>query len=248
MSRNFDGTNDVLRYSGVVVDATTVDTTPVSFACWIKRGRTSAASAEFLMCSGEEFTNQHYIATLIETDNTIKCRARTTSNAEAISSATITDTSSWHLIVGVFSGIANRTIYVDGNTGVNNTTSRDPVNTTNMFSIGATNETGIGAEFQGLIAYPTVWNNKALSSGDRDTLWNGGAGADPRSVSGATAMWLLDGSATELDQVGSFNLTPTGTTFSSDEPFSLATGSLTARRQLFATLNRYGGPFGPRFF
>jgi hypothetical protein len=229
MSRSFDGANDVLTYSAKLVDATTIDTTPVSFACWVKRARTASASEEFLMCAGSTATpTSHYIALLINsTTDTVTARSRTTSNAAATSSATIADTTNWHLVVAVFAGIADRTIYVDANAGVQNTTSRDPTSATDIFRIGATPETGIGSEFQGLIAYPTVWNNKALNSTDVSQLWNSGAGVDPTTVQSGTAIahWRLTGNASpEPSSIGTFDLTVSGTTFSADDPFTIGGG------------------------
>lgn len=228
MSRSFDGTNDALSYSGAVVDATNVDTTPKSFACWIKRGRATTGSDEFLMCAGTTAApTSHYLALSISGTDTIQARARTTSNANATSSATITDTTNWHLVVAVFTSITSRTVYVDGNAGVTDTTSKDPVTATDLFRIGATPEAAFGSEYQGLIAYPTVWNNLALTSGNVSSLWNGGAGVDPLTIQNASivAHWRLTGNVSpEPSSVGSFDLTLSGTTFSSDNPFSISGG------------------------
>jgi len=175
------------------------------------------------MVSGPDNSAAHYIGIGIETDNTAWCRARTTSNAQATSSVTIEDTDTWHLIVGAFADVDDRTIYIDGNAGVNNTTSRDPTTATALFSIGSTLESSFGAEFSGLMAYATVWN-KALSSVEVASLWNSGAGADPTTVASGNlvAHWPMTGNASpEPDSVGEFDLTVNGTTFSTDNPFTV---------------------------
>jgi hypothetical protein len=240
LSRSLSGTNDLLTIGSAVVDATAIETTPVSVAIWVKRGRTSAAGVERLVVAGVAAATNNQISIGINTDNTVFCRTRSTGDADATSSATIADTTNWHLIVGVWAGIADRTIYVDDNAGVPNTTSRDPSTTTNLFRIGASADNGppYTAEFQGLVAYVTVWN-KALSSGEVASLWNSGAGVDPTTVANGNlvAAWDLTGNESpEVDDVGASDLTVVGTTFSTDNPFTVGGGGTVNTETLESTL------------
>jgi hypothetical protein len=230
MSRSFDGTNDLLTISSAVVDATTIDTTPVSVAMWIKRAQTSAAAVERLMIAGVAGATNNMLSLGINTNNTLFCRTRTTGDADATSTATIADTTNWHLVVGVWAGIADRKIYVDDNAAVQNTTSRDPSTATNLFRIGAStdNAAPFTGEYTGLIAYVTVWNT-ALSDANVASLWNGGAGVDPTTVASGNlvAAWDLTGDESpEVDDVGAFDLTVTGATFSTDNPFAVGGSGL----------------------
>jgi hypothetical protein len=237
MSRSYDGANDRLQVAAAVFDATAIDATPVAIATWIKRARTSAAAEEFLACGGVSGATSHYCAIAINTSNQVLCRTRTTSNAEAIDTVnTITDTTTWHLVFAVWKGIADRRIYVDGNAGVANTTSRDPVTATDFFCLGATPESGIGSEYQGLQGYTAVWTGLSKTDGQwdamRDAIWNSGAGADLSTIESANqvAYWPLTSNAdpeVNSKNPGTFDLTVTTATFSTDNPFTLGGGGAT---------------------
>jgi hypothetical protein len=228
VSRSFDGTNDALTYAAKLVDATTIETTPISFVVWFKRGRTAFGTTEMLMQAGPTNLTSHLIAIGINpTTDTLFCRTRTTSTADATDTTNpVSDTTNWHMALGVWDTPTSRTIVVDGNASVTDTVSRDPTTATDMFRLGATLESGFGAEFQGLMAYACVWN-ATLSPADAATLWNGGAGCDPRTVKPASVVGFWDLTGNESPEVndqtpGTGDLTLNGTTFSTDNPFTLS--------------------------
>jgi hypothetical protein len=235
MSRSFDGTDDHLTYSGAVVDATAIETTPISIALWIKRARSSAAAAERLVTAGVSGATNNLMAIGINTDNTVFCRSRSTGDADSTTVATITDTTTWHLVVGVWASLTSRTVYLDGTAATPNTTSRDPSVATNIFRVGASLDSGapFTLEYQGLIAYLTVWNT-ALTGGDVTSLYNSGSGVDPTTIANGNlvAHWDMTGDESpEVDDVGAFDLTVTGATFSTDNPFTVgAAGQPTIAR------------------
>jgi hypothetical protein len=225
VSRSFTG-GGALRYAGLVVDSTAIETTPVSLAMWIKRTAISAASEEALFYNGQAGTTNHFIALGINPDNTVFCRTRTTSPANATSTATIADTTNWHLVVGVWAATNSRTIYVDGNAGVTETSTRDPTNTPTRFSLFSNLNNTPTAGLNGYGAYIAVWN-VALSSSDVTSLWNGGGGVDPTTIQNASLVgaWDVTGNESpEVDDIGAFDLTVTNGTFSADNPFTVGGG------------------------
>lgn len=228
MSRSFDGDNDSLNIESVVFNATTIETTSVAMACWIKRGRTSAAAEEMLMIGGANSLGGNYQALLINTSNQVQARTRTSSNANA-TGGTITDTTSWHLVVAIFAGTALRYVSIDGGSTVSDTTSRDPTTATAEFAIAGRPTTV--DEFQGLMAYPTVWTGLSKTQAEWNTfcanLWNNGSGVDPKTIENANciAHWDLTGNESpEVDDVGTFDLIVNNTTFSTDNPFTVGGG------------------------
>jgi hypothetical protein len=76
-----------------------------------------------------------------------------------------------------------------------------------------------------------------LGSGDRSSLWNGGAGADPTGVAGANLVWhySLDGSSPEQETKGGPSLTVTGTPTYYLNPPSV----LDSEKEAFAKWNAY---------
>lgn len=223
MSYLFDGTNDVLRNNTTVLaDATTTETNNVSMVVWFKRSRSSFAAEEMLAISGVTNLTNHYVGMGIASDNTVWARSKTTSTAQASTTSTITDTSTWHMLaMKVVSGVPS--VSLDGAVFITSGSSRDPVTATDMFSLGATNESGIGSEFAGKLAYLTIWvGGTPLSDANVSSMWASGVGTDPAGVKATNCVhqYKLDtNNATQPDSIGSAALTVTAAVFDSDNPF-----------------------------
>lgn len=98
--------------------------------------------------------------------------------AEVASALTV---NTWHHIVGIWAGDADRWVYVD-NSGSQNTQSVTDPATKNM-NVGA--QAGVGNAFDGHMVWPCVWDAE-LSADDIDALFNG---AHPQHVRGDKIVW-----------------------------------------------------------
>ncbi len=235
MSRHFDGDNDYLRVASAVFDASTLETTPASVLIWFKRDRSAVGDEETLMCMSAGTASNNLCEIVFTTADRVGVRTRTSSNSHALSTV-LTDTASWHMAVGVYgdtsTGAAttsSRSVYLDGAAASTEPTAKDPTSASTQLTFGGNEASTPTQDFQGYMAYLTVWN-KALSSSEVASLYNSGAGADPLTVANGNiiAYWPLTGNESpEIDQVGAFDLTVTGTTFSSDNPFTLAADDYT---------------------
>lgn len=95
-------------------------------------------------------------------------------------STTGLSSATWHCVVGVFTGNANRTIYLDGGSSASNTTSIAPTGMDSI-SIGRNGDSTPSEYFDGKIAEVCVWNS-ALSPADIASL---AAGERPSAISPA---------------------------------------------------------------
>ena len=89
------------------------------------------------------------------------------------------NTGVWTHLVACFQSAADRTIYLNGTTKVNDTTSVT-INTPNIFYIGRNNWTQ-SFNSAGQLAEVSIWDGKGFTDSDRDSfvskLYNGGMGA-----------------------------------------------------------------------
>lgn len=238
MSRLLDGDNDVLRFSGTFLDATATETTAIVFAEWIQRARTGFGTEEALLYVGPAGQTNHLLALCIDpTVDTVTARIRTTSNAQ-IAGPAISDLN-WHLVIGKWvAGVPS--VSVDGANFVSSGSSRDPTLATALFSIGGNLSATPALDYNGKVAYPTVWTGINFANGDAAALWNSGAGINPLAVQTANvvAHWpLTNNESPEIDVVNAFDLTVSGATFSTSNPFTLGT-SITATLQALQLIER----------
>ena len=222
MSRSFSGANDTLRYAGAVVDCTATEVTNITFAVAVKRGRTSHSSDEVLMHCGPSANSNHLIGLEINaTTNTVDATIRTSSGATSTSVATLADTTTWHLVVGKWvSGVPY--ISIDGGAFTTSGASRDPTTATSLLSLGGNLSATPGGDYLGLLAHPTFWGT-ALSDTDVSNLWNGGSFVDFETIQSGSLIQhcpLTRNESPEVDDIGAFDLTVSGATYSSDEPYS----------------------------
>lgn len=213
MSYSFDGSDDVAEYTAGAI----VTGAPCTFVVWFKIPTTLKLACLMSACTSA--TGNHMLSMVTEADGDFRGEARTTSTNAAQAAGVLSADNAWHMGATVFTSATSRDIYYDNTAGTPSSTSQTPA-TINMFAIG--DRPGVVNHFAGLIAYPCVYN-VALSAGNIATLWNSGAGTDPRNVSGAVAFWdtSQNQGATLVDEVGAFDLAVTGATHNADDPFAL---------------------------
>lgn len=243
-SRSFDGDNDVLTATAVVLDSTTTETTQISVVTWLKRSHTSFGTEETVWVNGAAGTGNHLHTLVINTDNTLTIRARTTANSQCTTSGTIADTTTWHMVVTKVVSTTAMSISIDGGTFTDCTglTARDPTTATDTFRFGGTLAATPVNEYSGLLGWSAAYRS-GVTQGNVTSLWNSGAGADPSTVGSPVAVWDMSGNESpEVNNItpGTYDLTllgggtnPSGLTFSSDNPFGGVgvTGIILKRRR-----------------
>jgi hypothetical protein len=216
MALQFDGSTTVLTQASALVAAY-----PMSFNCWINPGVSSVTGRVMLIEDGTG-ANEFTLDVGSGTPRAFTKQAGTS----AVASASVTvAVSTWAMITAVFASNISRIIYVNGVNKGSNTTSNTPSGVT-MTVLGA--DAGLGTTFfNGVIAYPTIWNT-ALSPAECASLYNSGAGLDPRTIEPASlkSFSFLDGSPPYPDSVSAQNWTVTGTATEVSDPFTFpAVGS-----------------------
>jgi hypothetical protein len=113
-------------------------------------------------------------------------------------------------------------ISIDGGAFTTSGSSRDPTIATSLLSLGGNLSATPGGDYLGLLAHPTVWGT-ALSDTDVSNLWNGGSFVDFETIQSGSLIQhcpLTRNESPEVDDIGAFDLTVSGATYSSDEPYS----------------------------
>lgn len=194
----------------------------MSVGAWIKMAASATgANIYFLVgsdSSGDSQFNLHFAGT--PTPNIFGSMAKCV-NGTTIDGTAATQTpnpTNWHMVVATFDngGTAGNVqtirIYIDG--ALNNTiTAGGPV--TALVNNDAASYDYIftgSVDGGGTVDYTMIWK-RLLAASDVTALWNGGAGADPRTVASANlaSFVSLNQSGTIPDLVSSMQWVPTGT-------------------------------------
>ena len=161
MSREFNGTSDLITRPGAIVTAT-----PFTFSCWVYMDSLLGGVALFV---GESSTinNRHFLQ--VANTGLALVASKTTATVQSTGGPTL-QIKKWHHIAGVWTSATNRNHAVDGVFGTANTTSNVPTGI-NSTAIGAINSSTQSGWFTGHIDQPAVWN-VALSASEIKLLAN----------------------------------------------------------------------------
>lgn len=214
MSRSFNGTSsDYLDLSTLSVTAP-----PFTISVWVKLGALGTASYAF--CVGTSGSTDNIRVATLNASNTPGATSRTTASVIAGASASIADTTGWHVLTSVFTSDSSRAAFLDGANKGTNGTANAPT-TPNYIILGAAPGVSNRLVNGSKLAHAAIWSS-ALSDANVLLL----ATARPCDVSSATLSeyWPLNyNTATEASVGSGANaLTVHGTTFSTDDPFPSA--------------------------
>lgn len=209
MSQTFSGTNHL---SSGAVAATAV---PLTLVIWLNT--TLGQFKRFIsLANSTDNANVFNCGTDVTSSSSNLASAYvsiTGNNAQALSSTAMT-ASTWQHLAAVFASTSSRAIYINGaNKG---STGGGPFAPT---GINATIISGRASDFTagivGQAAQAAVWN-RALSDNEVAHL---GAGGNPRAIKGCVSYWkIASGESPVVDQIGTNNLTVTGTSAGTTDP------------------------------
>jgi hypothetical protein len=173
------------------------------------------------LCSGS--TSQvNYFALFTSSGLAGASEAYNTGSVVAQTTGTVT-VGSWSHFVLVATSATSITVYLNG--VATNATGSSSVPTGLVETLlGALVHNGTIEDYaNGSIAYPTMWQGVALTSGDVAALYNSGSGADPRNTetSFLSSFSLLQGSAPFPDAISGQNWTVHGSPSVVADPFSI---------------------------
>jgi hypothetical protein len=167
-----DGTNDFATITDTSALRFNSSTQDFSVFAWIKKG--ANGSVQYIL-SKEDADNDGY-RLQFNADNTITCSVNA---ADITSTATITDTSGWHLIGCTINRSGNGQVYIDGNpSGSAVATSGITLATTANLIIGARSYT-IANYFNGLIDDLKIYNYSLTPIQVRSLLVGGALNIGP---------------------------------------------------------------------
>lgn len=210
MAQTFSGTAHLLSTS---VAATAV---PVTLAIWVNV--TSAGQAKRYLALANSGDNNNALQLGLDVtpaaSNEVAALAVITGNSnQALTSAPIT-TGSWQHCAAVFAGTASRSSYLNGGSkGASSAGTFAPTGINETLISGRASDFGGG--ISGQAAQAAVWN-RALSDVEIAYL---GAGGNPRAIKGTVSYWKIkSGESPVADQIGTNNLTVTGTSAGTSDP------------------------------
>lgn len=210
MARSFNGSSDYARNANGIVTAA-----PLTFSCWgywASATVTQNTMMGLYNSAGTQARNLFSIVTTPTAATTASIGANTadgTSLSASTFSATSVAINTWYHFGAVFASSTSRTMYFRGSAATTNTTSRTPSGI-DRFSIGREDNAAANRYLNGGLAEVGVWS-AALSSDDIASLAKGVSPLLVRPES-LVAYWPLGGNySPEIDPVGKFDLTLTGT-------------------------------------
>lgn len=196
-------------------------TLPITLCTWAKFS--AVDRQQILMAIETNGSINNYWAIGLNSTGHAFARTYTTGPAESVSAGTISDTTTYHHICGVFTSSSSRTVYLDNVAATPETSTRAPTGM-NRTTIGLAGDSSL--DLFAKVAHPAMWP-VALSAGDISTLYGG---AVPSSVQTPNGYWALTSNTSpEPDSSSGANpLTVTGATYTADEPpLSLSTQNQT---------------------
>lgn len=124
--------SDNINYSGNL----SITSYPFSIQAWVKQPSITNPGEQTIIDLGNTQNDDNDWAFGIDTSGNLFILARTTSGSDSSASTTKINDSTYHHIVVVFNASNNRTLYLDGNAILNQSTSI-AMNFTNYFCVGA---------------------------------------------------------------------------------------------------------------
>lgn len=212
MARIFATTADKLTAASPAITAS-----PLSMSCWYNA--TSLASNPLMVTLGVSGSAFNRYSLGCEFNGTKASSAQTAGGAavvQALTSTTIA-TGAWHSFSGSWTSNIARAAYLDGGGKGTNTSNQGPAGVNQMFVSGRPSD-GSGA-MVGKLAHVALWSRIL---GDIEHLYLG-SGGHVRALSPDLYYRLNQNASPEVADVGTFNLTVTGTTFSNADSPVVAT-------------------------
>lgn len=206
MARDFDGSADYGLFSGTPNFS---DDLPLTMACFAQAD--NASHGQMLMFLGEAVSSKRHLMLFISGNTHPKWGARHRYNESGNSlwdGADIVD-GQWYHVAGVFVDNSDRTVYVDGTAGPQNTDTITGTLASDRLGLAAEFASSVGGTFDGKIAEAAVWA-AALNPDEIGALAHG---FSPLLVRRAdlVAYWPLRGVLSpERDWIGAHDLTLTG--------------------------------------
>jgi len=212
MARNFDDSNNDFLDAG---NPSTLNLTgnKVTLSAWINLESVSSEGKIIAKWADAGSRFQY----LLSTNNGDKCLFAIFNGGTQIAQGTTTlVTGVWFHLAGTYDG-SNLRVYCDGVEEDSTSASGNMSSTTAPVRIGA-GSGGSGTEqpFDGDIGHCAIWD-RALTSDEIASLSNG---ISPLQLNrdNLISYWPLNGQSPELDIVGGFNMTLTGTTAVEEPP------------------------------
>jgi hypothetical protein len=218
MSYDFERANT----QWAAIDSAPVTALPFTISAWIKL-ETATGVFQGVVWVGDKDSASNY--SVMEIDNTGHATVFTRNGAGTTgqsSHGTVLSAGTYYNLICVFNTTTDRTIYLNGDTGVQNTVSiADASANYDRIALGRFMDSTPSDPFDGLIAQVGIWN-RALNSTERTQLQT----QAPSSISsGLVAYWPMNVDENPLSDGssgGTFDLTLQGTTgtptFSTDDP------------------------------
>lgn len=221
MARLFDdAASDKLEF-----DVAPLTTTPFSMGCWFNPDVTTK-SMTLMSISDKDATNQQHAliadgATLLSAGDPVVAASRGVTFGFA-STSTAFSASVWQHALGVWGSATDRRVYLNGGGKGTNASNKTATNL-DRISIGVLGDSSPSNFMDGLIADAALWN-VSLSDDDAAAL---AAGVSPLLIrpDALVAYWPLIGAySPEIDEVGAFPLTLTGTAQADHPPIIYPSG------------------------
>ncbi|MGH9857269.1 MAG: LamG-like jellyroll fold domain-containing protein [Acidobacteriota bacterium] len=206
MSRDFVGAGGELITSAAVVTGP-----PLTMAGFVKRN--SLLNEENVLVANQTGNAEFYRITILG-DSTVRYQVRDlVGNANATSTGTIADTTTWHHIAAQSAASNDHDLFIDGSADGSSGTDRSP-SSIDVFQISS----GIGGDpLESIVAQVGVWA-AALTAAEIAALASGVSPYFIRPGSLRAYYPWLGYHSPDLDIIGGFNLSVTGTVKNLDEP------------------------------
>lgn len=225
--------------SNYLSNAALIGTEPFFVAIWCN----VAQSATFRGVYGQGVLDtSNYRQVVLFDSNVGVAESYNGTNDGLATSANTHPNSTWFLLAGAFISTTSRSIWVDGGTRADDTTSVT-VGAGGVSVIGRTPQSSIPFTAAGGIAEVSVWNATGMTSGNMDSLVSklkgSGSGGNPLNIKAEVGQpwsdklvsyWTLNNNTDLNDKFGSNNLTANGTinNFASHPTIDAVTGGSTS--------------------
>jgi hypothetical protein len=154
MARSFNGSTNYLQ-----VEAAVVSGTPLSISGWMFNADSGVGVVTIATVQDKDVADQRHILQLRGSvaGDPVGAFSQDASESPAVNSTTGTTVNTWHHACGIWASATSRTIYLDGGSKAEDTTSVSPVGF-DRTSIGANRDSTPSGFFNGRIAEVTIWN------------------------------------------------------------------------------------------
>lgn len=239
MSFDFERTN---------VQWASIDSSPITaypFAVSVHfKPETATGVTQGLVYLGDKDSSTNYSVVGIDTSGQPSAFSRSSAQGTATSAAVVS-VGTYVNIICIFNAANDRTVYVNNDAGVQNTTSHtDVVNTYDRIGLGRFLDSSPSDAADGLIAQVGVWN-RALNGTERTQLQTEPPGNISSGLVALYAMTVNESPISDGSAGGTFDLTLQGTTgtptFSADDPTLGGGAGQAARTSSFMRMMQTAG-------